>query len=306
MKRGANKKLKRTAAKKSRQTKARGHDSKGSSLRVSLSRRRTPKGSPLITLLTDFGSGDYFVAAMKGVILGANPNARLVDITHNISPQDVEAGAFTILAAHTAFPNGTIHLAVVDPGVGSKRRALLMEANGQFFIGPDNGIFSYVCAGAKAKIFQLNKPEYFRQPVSETFNGRDVFAPIAAALSLGVKPAKLGSAVTEYVRLPPLKAETKTDGSIHGRIINIDHFGNCVTNITANELSDEMITKGVRLILRDQPIDAFHRFFAAETNSNRPFCVWGSAGFLEVAVRNKSAAELLRVERGDAVVITRS
>jgi S-adenosylmethionine hydrolase len=260
----------------------------------------------LITLLTDFGSSDYFVAAMKGVILGANPNANLVDITHEIPPQDVQTAAFTLFAAHRSFPAGTIHLAVVDPGVGSKRRALLIEASEQYFVGPDNGIFSYVWEQAKPRVFHLNKPEYFRHPISETFNGRDVFAPVAAALSLGVKPAKLGSAVNEYVQLPSLKAETGSDGSIHGRIITVDHFGNCVTNITPKELTEKMIAGGARLLLRKHSITSFHRFFAEAGNSSQPFAVWGSANFLEIAVRNRSAARLLEVKTGDSIVIMKA
>lgn len=270
--------------------------------RVSASPRRPVA---LITLLTDFGNADYFVAAMKGVIHSVNPAARIVDITHNIAPQDIEAAAFTLLAAYSAFPAGTIHVAVVDPGVGSGRRAILLQAHGQSFVGPDNGVFSYVCDHAKARVFHLNNPKYFRHPVSDTFNGRDVFAPVAAALSLGTAPTKLGVAIDDYVRLASLKAASE-QGVISGRIIHIDHFGNCVTNITRNELTDKMSEDGVRLTVREQQVDTFHRFFAEETNMNRAFCVWGSAGFLEIAAKNQSAAKLLNVKRGDPVVVSRT
>ncbi|MEP6719283.1 MAG: SAM-dependent chlorinase/fluorinase [bacterium] len=290
--------------KKSRLTKTRRRGSKESSLRVPTSGRRRARALPPITLLTDFGNSDYFVAAMKGVILSSNPDAQIVDITHEVPAQDIEAAAFTLLAAHSAFPGGTIHVAVVDPGVGSSRRPILIEAAGQFFVGPDNGIFSYVCDQSKPRIFHLNNPKYFRYPVSDTFNGRDVFAPVAAALSLGVAPKKLGVEVDDYVRLPTLHPESSRDGVISGRIIHIDHFGNCVTNITADQVSEKMMDKGIRLTICNQKIDTFHRYFAAETRENKVFCIWGSAGFLELAARNNSAAKLIKAKLGDSVVVT--
>jgi S-adenosyl-L-methionine hydrolase (adenosine-forming) len=305
VKSASGKKLKKSTTKKSRQTKTRRRGSKESSLRVVSSARRATGKTPLITLLTDFGSADYFVAAMKGVIHSVNPATRIVDITHDIAPQDIEAAAFTLLAAHSSFPSGTIHVAVVDPGVGSGRRAILIQAHGQSFVGPDNGIFSYVCDQAKPRVFHLDNPKYFHHPVSDTFNGRDVFAPVAAALSLGTAPTKLGAEIDDYVRLASLKAASER-GIVSGRIIHIDHFGNCVTNITRNELTDRMIEDGVRLTVREQQLDTFHRFFAEGTDTNKAFCVWGSAGFLEIAAKNQSAAKLLNVKRGDSVLVTRS
>ena len=147
--------------------------------------RATPN-LPVITLLTDFGTTDYFVGALKGVILGVNPKALVVDITHEIPPHDIESAAFTLLAFYQAFPPGTVHVAVVDPGVGSSRRAIVVSAGKQLFVGPDNGIFSYIYdAEARCQMFQLTNDRYFRHPVSTTFHGRDVFAPVAAALSSG-------------------------------------------------------------------------------------------------------------------------
>ncbi|HKP48001.1 MAG TPA: SAM-dependent chlorinase/fluorinase [Pyrinomonadaceae bacterium] len=290
-----------TSAKKTQQTKARGRGPNGSSPRVSISKT----AAPLITLITDFGYSDYFVAAMKGVILTINPKANIIDITHEIPAQDIQSGAFTIFAAHSSFAAGTIHVAVVDPGVGSQRRPILIETAGQFFIGPDNGLFSYVCEKSTPRVFHLDKPGYFRQPVSQTFNGRDVFAPMAAWLSLGLKPEKLGTATETYEKLEPLSAETSAEGSIHGRIINVDHFGNCVTNITRRELSDEMTTK-LKLLIGDHSIDTFRQFFAEEKNNRRPFAVWGSAGFLEIAIRNGSAAKQLSLKKGDTLIIRRN
>jgi S-adenosylmethionine hydrolase len=306
VKSASGKKVKTGAANKSRQTKTRRRGSKESSLRVITSGKRAGGKTAVVTLLTDFGNADYFVAAMKGVILSASPTSRIVDITHDIPPQDIEAAAFTLLAAHNAFPEGTIHIAVVDPGVGSNRRAILVEANRQFFVGPDNGIFSYVCDEQKPRIFHLNNPEYFRQPVSDTFNGRDVFAPVAAAVAMGVTPEKLGVEVAEYVQLPSLKPEVSKSGVIRGRVIHVDHFGNCVTNITHRELTDKMIGEGFRLTIKGEEVDTLHRFFAEERRGDKVFCVWGSAGFLEIAAKNRSAAKQLKIERDDPVLVTRS
>lgn len=304
MKSTSGKKLKVGATKKSRQTKTRRRGSEEPSFRVATSARRSPGKPSLITLLTDFGNSDYFVGAMKGVILSTNPAARFVDITHDIPAQNIEAAAFILLAAHTAFPKGTIHVAVVDPGVGSNRRAILIEAHGQFFVGPDNGIFSYVCDEMKPRIFHLNNPKYFRQPVSDTFNGRDIFAPVAAALARGIVPKRLGVQVDEYVRLPSLKPETSQSGVITGRVIHIDHFGNCVTNITQRELTDKMTNDGFRVTIQGRQVDTLRRFYAEETRGNQVFCIWGSAGFLEVAAKNQSVAKLLKAKRGDSVVVT--
>ena len=262
---------------------------------------------PLITLLTDFGTADYFVSAVKGVILTSNPDARIVDITHDIPPQDIEAAAFTLLAACAAFPAGTIHVAVVDPGVGSSRRAILIRTRDRFYVGPDNGIFSYVWdrnADSPREIFHLTNEQYFCHPVSATFNGRDIFAPVAAALSKGVKPAELGTRLTDFVRLAPLAPVAARDGSIRARIIHIDRFGNCVTNITQNDLTAEMIAAGAKIQFKGKRVKSFRNYFVEETESrDKVFAIWGSAGFLEIAAAYESAAKLLKAQRGDSVVV---
>lgn len=294
----------------------RGHSDKTLSPRVAASSRLLASSPsvrrPLITLLTDFGTLDYFVSALKGVILSANPEACIVDITHEIPPQDIEAAAFTLLAACRSFPAAAINVAVVDPGVGSSRRAILIKTRDGFFVGPDNGIFSYVCEheehqGAPPEIFHLTNTKYFRHPVSATFNGRDVFAPVAAALSQGVNPGELGTAITEIVRLAPLQPETSGDGTLKARIIHIDRFGNCVTNITQKELPPERIIAGAKLQLGKKLVTSFRSYFSEETgSSDRVFGVWGSAGFLEIAALRDSAAKLLKVKRGDAVIVSES
>ncbi|MEP6818500.1 MAG: SAM-dependent chlorinase/fluorinase [bacterium] len=264
---------------------------------------------PVITLLTDFGNADYFAAAVKGVILTASPKVSLVDITHDIPPQDIEAAAFTLLAACSSFPSGTIHLAVVDPGVGSARRPILVKTGNQSFVGPDNGIFSYVCEtqeklGVKPELFHLTNEKCWRQPVSTTFHGRDVFAPVAAALSLGVKPAQLGTSISKIVRLSPLRPTTSRDGRVMARIIHIDRFGNCVTNITPSDLTSKMIAAGATLRLKGKSVTSFRNYFAEETGGrDKLFAIWGSAGFLEIAATNDSAAKLLKARRGDEVIV---
>lgn len=264
----------------------------------------------LITLLTDFGRSDYFVAALKGVILSANPKASIVDITHDIPPQDIEAGAFTLLAATPSFPEGAIHVAVVDPGVGSARRPILVKLGSQFFVGPDNGIFSYVCEtsenlGVSPRVLHLTNAKYFRRDVSATFHGRDIFAPVAAALSLGVKPSALGTAISDFVRLPPLRPTTSRTGRLAARIIHIDRFGNCVTNISQRDLTAKMIAAGAVLRIKRKYVKSFREYFAEGTGREKVFGIWGSAGFLELAAMNDSAARLLNAGRGDEVMVSR-
>jgi S-adenosylmethionine hydrolase len=254
----------------------------------------------VITLLTDFGTADYFVGAVKGAILSVNPQAVIVDITHEIPPQDIAAGAFTLLAAYKTFPARTIHVAVVDPGVGSTRRPIILSANEQFFVGPDNGLFSYIYDREPShRVFHVTAEKYFRPEPSSTFHGRDIFAPVAAALSNGVKPREFGPMISDAVRLPvALETEMRENGDVHARIIHIDRFGNCVTNITR-----DLVKAGVSLRVNRKTIKEFRTFYG-EDSTNTPFAIWGSAGFLEISVNGGSAAEVLRVKRNDTVVLT--
>lgn len=259
----------------------------------------------LITLLTDFGTADYFVGAVKGVILSSASATRIVDLTHEIPAQDIHAAAFTLLAAYKSFPEGTIHVAVVDPGVGSSRRGICATAGRQFFVGPDNGIFSYIYEReSPVTVFELSNSKYFRDDVSPTFHGRDVFAPVAAALANGIKPAKFGKRINDPVRFAPLAPERAGDGKIVGRIIHIDRFGNCVTNLSPRELTAKMIAGGASLRVEGKTISSFRKYFAEQTNKKAEvFGIWGSAGFLEIAAANASAAKLLKVEVGAPVTV---
>jgi hypothetical protein len=238
-------------------------------------------------------------------VLASNPGARVVDITHEVPPYDVEAGAFTLRAAFETFPEGTVHVAVVDPGVGSARRAVAVEGRGHTFVGPDNGLFGHVYGRiGPFRVFQLTNRNFFRREVSPTFHGRDIFAPVAGALSRGVRPEELGPEVFDFVRLPSAAPERAADGTLVGSVIHVDRFGNLVTNITPEELSEESVAGGARLRIGGREVRRFRRFFAEDAEgAGEPFAVWGSAGLLEVAVFRDSAARALGAGRGDKVEV---
>jgi S-adenosyl-L-methionine hydrolase (adenosine-forming) len=259
----------------------------------------------IVTLLTDFGTADYFVGALKGALLCVNPAAQVVDITHEIPPHDVEAGAFTLLAAFEVFPPGTIHVAVVDPGVGSSRRPVIASGGGHVFVGPDNGVFGYVYERLKSfRVFHVTNDKYFRREVSATFHGRDIFAPVAGALSRGVEPEELGQEVTDFVRLPFAAPERQEGGTLVGTIIHVDRFGNCITNISPRDFDAEQTGRASHLLVGGKEVRAFRRFFADEADApGEPFAVWGSAGLLEIAVFRDSASRALGVGRGARVEI---
>jgi S-adenosylmethionine hydrolase len=242
---------------------------------------------PCIALLTDFATRDGYAGAMKGVLASLCPDARIVDITHDVPPGDVRGGAFALLTAAPTFPTGTVHLAVVDPGVGTERRGLLIEAGGSFFVGPDNGLLS-LAAGAPRRVWSLDREQWFRRPVSPTFHGRDVFAPIAARVASGIAPPELGSAATGIVeiRVPPLRL---TSDCLEGEVFHVDHFGNVITSVRACDLPAE------RDCLEVQAGDRTAFFY--ETYGRAPagtvVAVVGSSGFVELSSAGASAACML-------------
>ena len=245
----------------------------------------------VITLLTDFGNVDYFVGAVKGAVLSVNPNAVIADITHEIAPQDIEAAAFTLLASYQTFPAGTIHVAVVDPGVGSARRPIVVRAGDQLFVGPDNGIFTYIYDREPSyQVFHITSEKYFRPSPSTTFHGRDIFAPVGAALSNGVRPEDLGPGITDPVRLKY---------SEFLRIIQIDRFGNCITNITRDLIDPK---RSPTIVINRKEIRSFRECYG-DASPNELFAIWGSAGFLEISINGSSAAEVLRAKRGDTIIV---
>ncbi len=259
----------------------------------------------MITLLTDFGTADYFVAAVKGVMLSLNPQATIVDLTHEVPAQDIACGAFTLGACWHEFPRGTIHLAVVDPGVGSERRVIVVEADGHCFVGPDNGIFSYVYAREpQARVHHVTSTRLFRHPLSATFHGRDVFAPLAAHLSLGLSPATLGPVIADYERFNlPAPVPDEASQTITGEIIHIDRFGNCVTSLTERELRLTTLNENTRLSINDYHIERFSTHYAQSSMADQLFAYPGSAGYWEVAVWQDSAARKLNAQRGMKIML---
>jgi S-adenosyl-L-methionine hydrolase (adenosine-forming) len=263
-------------------------------------------GSRLVTLLTDFGTADHFVAAMKGVLLSHDPGIRTVDVTHDVPPQDVRAGAFTLLAVHADFPAGTVHVAVVDPGVGSERRAIAAEAGGRFYVGPDNGVLGYVLRQATdARVFHLDEARWLRSARGATFHGRDLFAPVAAALATGTPVDRLGTAITDPVLLESPLAAPGERGEWIGSILHVDRFGNCITSFTRETVPPAVLAPEPRLLLRvgGTEIRTLRRFFADEAAGSHDgvFAIWGSAGYLEIAAFGDSAARRLGVGAGTVV-----
>jgi S-adenosylmethionine hydrolase len=232
---------------------------------------------------------------MKGAILSVDSQAIIVDITHEVPPQDISAAAFLLLAAYDTFPAGTFHVAVVDPGVGSARRPIVVSAGEHFFVGPDNGLFTYIYdRESTCEIFHVTAEKYFRPAPSTTFHGRDIFAPVAAALSKGVKVEMFGPRILDEVRLENSLVAEVENGRVEGRIIHIDRFGNCITNITRD------VFDAGNLVINGETITDFRDFYA-DSPRNEPFAIWGSAGFLEISMNGSSAADKLRIKTGDRI-----
>lgn len=255
-----------------------------------------------ITLTTDFGESDYYVAAMKGVISTINPSAAVIDVTHLIPPHDIYSAAFTLMCCYREFPKRTIHVVVVDPGVGSNRRPILVMAGDYSFIGPDNGVFSYIYQREEVgRIVELTSDHYFRTPVSNTFHGRDIFAPCAAYLSKGLDPQVLGEEIDDPVRFN-IPAARSSGSRVAGTVIHIDRFGNIITNITSSELTEEAVAQGaVVSIGKNQGARILSHF--AEAGQGELFAYFGSAGLLELAVPRHSAARLVEAKRGMEVLV---
>jgi S-adenosyl-L-methionine hydrolase (adenosine-forming) len=255
----------------------------------------------IVTLLTDFGLDDYYVAAMKGVILSRCDYAHLIDISHGIAPQNVVSAAYVLLGAYQQFPAGTIHLAVVDPGVGSNRRGIILRTDRYDFVGPDNGLFSLVTPESVGA-FEIQPSTYLPAMVSNTFHGRDIFAPVAAALAEGIKPEDLGSPIRDPKRLAPLAQVTGS--TIRSRIIHIDRFGNGVTGIERRHINSDLVPGSFAVQIGDAAIHVQKRFYAeAPVIAGEPFVIWGSLNFLEISVTNGSAAESLSVSYGQPVTL---
>ncbi|HEV2687968.1 MAG TPA: SAM-dependent chlorinase/fluorinase [Bryobacteraceae bacterium] len=256
----------------------------------------------LITLTTDFGASDHFAGVMKGVISGIAPAAQIIDISHEVQPFEVPDGAFTIAQAYRYFPKKTIHVVVVDPGVGSTRRPLLAEMAGQFFVAPDNGVLSMILAREPAKVRHITNDRYFLHPVSRTFHGRDVFAPVAAHLAKGVLPAKFGKLIDDHLRLNFEKPTRTGKRNWTGSILKVDRFGNLITNLHIDDFSG-IQTHAFGLNVGLQIVSRLALTFT-ECDPGELFVVVGSSGYLEVATNQGSAAKALGCGAGSPVELT--
>ncbi len=253
----------------------------------------------ILTLTTDFGLEDHFVAAMKGVILSIAPQARLVDVTHQIRPHAIAEAAFTVAEAARCFPKGTVHLVVVDPGVGTARRAILAEAGGQRFVAPDNGVLSLALARGRCHVREITAARYFRRPVSKTFHGRDIFAPVAAHLARGVAPAAFGRLVRDFVRSDFAEPEDLGGGRWHGCVLKADRFGNLVTNFDTERFGGLRSGQFVLKVGRRRVTARVETF--AKASAGQLVLLAGSAGYLEIAVNQGSAEKLTGCAAGDVV-----
>ena len=257
---------------------------------------------PIITLLTDFGTRDHYVASMKGVILGIHPHCVLVDITHQVKPHDIEEGAFVLANACSFFPKGTVHVSVVDPGVGGPRKPILIVTRDYFFLGPDNGLLSLAAQGETVKqAIELTNPKYFLSRVSATFHGRDIFAPVAAHLTRGIRPGMFGPRLNSWAKLD-IPQPVITGRELVGNVFHVDAFGNLITNIRERELLQ--FSRGRSVVIRagGKNVIGLKKGYW-EARKGALMAVIGSGGFLELSVREGSAQKMLKLKRGDKIRI---
>jgi S-adenosylmethionine hydrolase len=254
---------------------------------------------PTITLTTDFGLTDHYVGAMKGVILSICPAAQIVDISHQVTPYEIAEGAYVLAQCWRYFPKKTVHIVVVDPGVGTARRPILAEAGGHIFIAPDNGVLGMIYAQEKHKVRLIGNARYFHQPVSRTFHGRDIFAPAGAHVAKGVPPARVGRPIHDYLR-PHFAAPERTGKHYWtGTILKIDHFGNVITNFRLADFP-QVETRPFELQAGPYVITRLAANYADATPGEL-FAIVGSSGYLEVSTGQASAAKILGCAAGAPV-----
>ena len=260
---------------------------------------------PVITLTTDFGSNDHFVGVMKGVILDIIPEAQIVDICHSVQAFDVLDGALTISQAYSYFPTRTVHIVVVDPGVGTARRPILASSDKYHFVAPDNGVLSMVYAReSRMHVRHITSDHYFLQPVSNTFHGRDIFAPVAAYLAKEVDSLKFGEEVQEYVRFSAPKPKAVDENRLRGVVLKVDRFGNLVTNITPQDAPMLFQTgaSGFKIVAGSREITELRNAYA-EGAPGEVIGILGSMGFLEIAANRGAATQLTGIGKGSEVSI---
>jgi hypothetical protein len=270
--------------------------------------------NPVITLITDFGLDDAYVAIIKGVILSTNPEANIIDITHSIEPENIAQAAFLLGTTYRYFPKQSVHVAIVDPGVGSERQGIILKTPSALFVAPDNGILSYVIAesfqlavdsyqhlenvklGRGLEAVAITDPRFWRHPVSTTFHGRDIFAPVAAGLSLGISPYEFGDKITTIHVFPLPKPFFDTQGNLIGQISYVDHFGNLISNITGTDLPQNNIV----IEAGGKYIQGISRYYA---QGEELMAITGSSGYLEISLKNGSAHDFLGMRVGDEIKV---
>lgn len=256
----------------------------------------------LITLTTDFGLSDHYVGAMKGVILSICPAARIVDISHEVSAFEIAEAAFVVSQAYGSFPRGTVHVVVVDPGVGTARRPILARAAGQYFVAPDNGVLSMIYARESHQVRHVTNDRYFRKPVSNTFHGRDIFSPVAAHLAAGVRPAQFGKLIDDYLRLDFAQPVRTGRRAWTGAILKIDRFGNIVTNFATADFP-ALEKRAFEMAVGPQRVTVLARNYA-ECGPGELFLIVGSSGYYEISASQASAAKMLGCAVGAPLELT--
>jgi S-adenosyl-L-methionine hydrolase (adenosine-forming) len=260
----------------------------------------------IVTITTDFGVRDHFVGAMKGVILTINPEANLLDISHDVVSFSVVDGAFTIAQAYSYFPSGTVHLVIVDPGVGGQRRPILVQTGRHCFVGPDNGIFSFIYEREeRVTVRHITASHYFLQPVSRTFHGRDIFSPIAAWLTKGIDPAKFGEPISDYRRFANLNPTMESEKRARGIVLKADKFGNLITNVSIAHFPQFVQPEApvFQLEINGQQITHLRNTFE-EGAPGEVFAIVGSSGYLELVCNGAAASRALNAGPGNEVVLT--
>jgi len=255
----------------------------------------------LITLTTDFGCQDHYVGVLKAVILSIAPDVRLIDISHDIPPQDIMAGAWVVRNSAMLFPDGSVHLVVVDPGVGTKRKPIAMQIGNQFFVGPDNGIFSLIADQHSHQAVELNEPSFWRPNPSHTFHGRDIFAPVAAHLANGASLSDLGSPLKSLENYRWAMPISDKDG-VQGWVVHIDRFGNLITNIPEKMVAEAGERAKLKIYVGNTILNKLVDTFG-EVTEGEPAAYIGSAGMLEIAINKGDAHEMLGVEKGAPISI---
>jgi S-adenosylmethionine hydrolase len=263
--------------------------------------------STIVTLTSDFGNKDSFAGSMKGVLLKINPQTQIVDISHEIGPQDIWEAAFTLKTAYHYFPKGTVHLAVVDPGVGSGRRPIIVVTESYYFVGPDNGIFSLIFQEAeRLRVHHITASHYYLSNPGQTFHGRDIFAPVAAWLTKGIPSGNFGEEIEDYVKLN-VPVPKKSPNGIDGHVIHIDRFGNLITNITFTDIQT-LLPEGanaglISISTAGKEIKGLKNYYA-ESAPGEPGAIINSSGYLEIFLFKQNARTALSIKRGETVKLT--